>query len=101
MADHRRANFCVGKDSCNSQTTKDSSDSTLLAAILFGAGLYHRLSIKTLSPAKGRKVQLSFEWSCPCTIKSDEKMYQNMHESVGTSLHILHKAVDAYSSQTL
>ena len=61
----RRVNFCVGEDSCSSQTTKEGSESILLAATLFGARLCHRPSAKTMSPAEGREVQPSFEWSLP------------------------------------
>ena len=54
--------FYVGEDSCSSQTTKEST--LLVAQSLF----VHRLSAETLSPAKGREVQQSFERSCPRAI---------------------------------
>ena len=56
----RRVNFCVGEDSCNSQTPKKGSKSTLLLAILWSA-----CRAEPVSSAKGREVQLSFDWSLP------------------------------------
>ena len=53
----QQVNFCMGKTSC---TTKES---TLLVTSSYSSEpvLYHRPSAETLSPAKGREVQPSFE----------------------------------------
>ena len=57
-------NFCVDKCSRSSQTTKEGSES-IVFIVLFGARLCHRPSAETMSPAKGREVQPSFERSLP------------------------------------
>ena len=66
--------------SCNSQTMKEGSESILTVAIPFGARLYHRPSAETMSTAKGREVQPSFERALPTPQLSKlnhvKKMYQ-------------------------
>ena len=52
----------VGECSCNSQTTSEGSESTLLVAkAIFIACLCHRLTAETKSPVKCRETQPSFE----------------------------------------
>ena len=64
----------VGEYTCNSQTTSEGSESTLLVAFLHGPFvpfvLYHRLTTERKSPVKCRETQLSFkvdfDVSCSC-----------------------------------
>ena len=54
--------FCVGEDSCSSQTTKEGSESILLAATLRSPFVPQT---EKMSPAEGTEVQPSFEPSLP------------------------------------
>ena len=56
--------FCVGEYSCSSQTIWKVVNLYFLQ-LLFRVCLYHRPSAETMSPAKGREVQPSFEQALP------------------------------------